>query len=76
MTQDNTADLDQATDLLEEARDVVESAFYRVRDEELDADQLFEIRIALQDACDTIMLSTRHIERAQRAIEPGEAEPV
>jgi hypothetical protein len=74
MTQDNTADLDQASNMLEEARNTVESAFYRVRDEVLDADQLFEIRIALQDACDTIMLSTRHIERAQRAVEPGEPE--
>lgn len=65
-------DEDKATELLEEARDVVESAFYNMRDEVLDASKLFEMRIALQDACDTIMLATRHIERVQRRVEASE----
>jgi len=60
---------DRAVELLEEARNVVERHFFNLRDEDLSADQLFSMRIALQDACDTIMLATRHIERLQREAE-------
>jgi hypothetical protein len=65
-------DTDRATELLEQARNVVERHFYELRDEELDSTQLFEMRIALQDACDTIALATRHIERVQRSVEATE----
>ncbi len=64
--------LDTATTLVEEARNVIESKFYLLRDEELNSDQLFEMRIALRDACDTIMLATRHIEKLQREAEASE----
>lgn len=66
------SDTDRATEMLEEARNTVERHFYALRDEVLDSDQLFEMRIALQDACDTIMLATRHIERVQRSVEATE----
>ena len=66
------SDTDRAVEMLEEARNVVERHFYNLRDEVLDSDQLFEMRIALQDACDTIMLATRHIERVQRSVEATE----
>ena len=66
------SDQDKATELLEEGRNVVEKYFYLLRDEELNSDQLFEMRIALQDACDTIRLATRHIERVQRSVEATE----
>jgi hypothetical protein len=61
-----------AIEMLEEARNVVERHFYELRDEVLDSDQLFTMRIALQDACDTIMLATRHIEKLQREVEATE----
>lgn len=63
---------DRAVEMLEEARNTVEKYFYLLRDEELDSDQLFEMRIALQDTCDTIMLATRHIEKLQREAEDRE----
>jgi hypothetical protein len=66
------SDTDRAVEMLEEARNVVERHFYELRDEELDSDALFVMRIALQDACDTIMLATRHIERVQRSQEAAE----
>ena len=66
------SDTDRAVEMLEEARNTVERHFYNLRDEVLDSDQLFEMRIALQDACDTIRLATRHIERVQRSVEATE----
>lgn len=66
------SDSDRATELLEEARNTVERHFLALRDEVLDSDQLFEMRIALQDACDTIRLATRHIESVQRSVEATE----
>lgn len=71
-TEQMAQDESTAIDMLEQARNVVERHFYELRDEELDSTQLFEMRIALQDACDTIMLATRHIERMQRAVEATE----
>jgi hypothetical protein len=71
-TEQMAQDESTAIDMLEQARNVVERHFYELRDEELNSDQLFEMRIALQDACDTIMLATRHIERMQRAVEATE----
>ena len=71
-TEQMAQDESTAIDMLEQARNVVERHFYELRDEELNSDQLFEMRIALQDACDTIMLATRHIERLQRAVEATE----
>jgi hypothetical protein len=68
------SDQDRATELLAEALAVVQSGYRQIADEVLDSDQLFEMRIALQDACDTIMLATRHIERVQRAVEATETE--
>ena len=65
---------DSATNLLENARGVVESYFYRLRDEVLTSDELFEMRIALQDATDTIALACRHIEQYQREVEATEAQ--
>ena len=61
-----------AIEMLEEARNVVERHFYELRDEVLDSDQLFTMRIALQDACDTILLATRHIQKLQREVEATE----
>jgi hypothetical protein len=63
---------DRATEMLEEARGVVETYFYRLRDEILTSDELFEMRIALQDATDTIGLACRHIEQVQREVEATE----
>ena len=65
---------DRATELLEEARGVVESYFYRLRDEELTSLELFEMRIALQDATDTIGEACRHIEQLQRTVEATECD--
>jgi hypothetical protein len=62
----------QALEMLEEVRNIVESKFYLLRDEVLDSDALFSMRIALRDACDTLMIATRHIERVQRAVEATE----
>jgi hypothetical protein len=62
----------QALEMLEEVRNIVESKFYLLRDEVLTAMQLFSMRIALRDACDTLMIATRHIERVQRAVEATE----
>ena len=66
------SDMDQATSMMEEARRVVESSYLQLLHEELDSDALFSMRIALQDACDTIGLATRHIERVQRTVEAAE----
>lgn len=63
---------DRATEMLAEARNTVEKYFYMLRDEVLDSDQLFEMRIALQDATDTISLACRHIEQVQREVEATE----
>lgn len=65
---------DRATEMLEEARNVVEKYFYLLRDEVLDSDQLFEMRIALQDATDTISIACRHIEAVQREVEATEGD--
>lgn len=65
---------DRATEMLEEARGVVETYFYRLRDEILTSDELFEMRIALQDATDTIGAACRHIEQYQREVEATEGE--
>jgi hypothetical protein len=65
---------DRATELLEEARNTLEKYFYLLRDEALDSDQLFEMRIALQDATDTIGLACRHIEQVQREVEATEGD--
>jgi hypothetical protein len=62
----------QALAMLEEVRNIVESKFYLLRDEVLDSDALFSMRITLRDACDTLMIATRHIERVQRAVEATE----
>ena len=70
--QNIMTDTDRATEILEQARNTVERHFLALRDEELNSDQLFEMRIALRDACDTIMLATRHIERVQRSVESRE----
>jgi hypothetical protein len=59
----------QAVELLAEAHAVVESSLRRLRDEILTADQLFEMRIALRDATDTIGIATRYIEVLQRHAE-------
>jgi hypothetical protein len=64
----------RALEMLEEVRNIVESKFYLLRDEELNSDQLFNMRITLRDACDTLMIATRHIERVQRAVEDTEPE--
>ena len=63
---------DRATEMLEEARNVVEKYFYLLRDEILTSDELFEMRIALQDATDTISIACRHIEQYQREVEATE----
>jgi predicted Zn-dependent protease len=63
-----------AIEFLEQAFNVIESNFRQLRDENLNSLQLFEMRIALQDACDTIMLATRHIECVQREVELTEPE--
>lgn len=65
---------DRATELLEEARNTLEKYFYLLRDEALDSDQLFEMRIALQDATDTISIACRHIEAVQREVEATEGD--
>lgn len=65
---------DRATEMLEEARGVVETYFYRLRDEVLTSDELFKMRIALQDATDTISIACRHIEQYQREVEAAEGE--
>ena len=59
----------QALQLLEQVRNQIESNFYQMRDELLTSDQLFTMRIELQDACDALMLATRHIERVAQARE-------
>jgi len=72
MSQDKNSfyleDENRAVEELEHARDVVERHFYQLRDEALNSDQLWKMRVDLQDACDNIMLATRHIERMQRYI--------
>ena len=62
----------EAVALLDEAYGVVESSFRRLRDEVLDSDELFEMRIALRDATDTISMATRYIEILQRHAEVTE----
>ena len=68
------SDEDRALEMLEEVRNIVESKFYMLRDDVLDSDALFSMRIALRDACDTLMIATRHIERVQREVEATEPE--
>jgi hypothetical protein len=74
MSDTHTQEHDEARalEMLEEVRNIVESKFYLLRDEVLDSDALFSMRIALRDACDTLMIATRHIERVQRAVEATE----
>ena len=60
---------DNATHLLEQAFAVVEGSFYNLRDEALNAEQLFDMRIRLQDATDTINEACRYIEQLQRRAE-------
>lgn len=81
MTQLNLAEqiaydkqADTATHLLEQALAVVESSFYNLRDEVLTAEQLFDMRIRLQDTADTIAVACRYIEQLQRAVETEPAE--
>jgi hypothetical protein len=57
-----------AVEKLWHAREVVERHWYELDNEALSSHQLFKMRIELRDACDTIMLATRHIERMQRYI--------
>ncbi|CAB4151397.1 hypothetical protein UFOVP592_14 [uncultured Caudovirales phage] len=63
---------EKAIELLDDAHGVVESSFRRLRDEVLNSDELFEMRIALQDATDTINIATRYIEVLQRHAEVTE----
>jgi hypothetical protein len=62
----------EAVALLDEAYGVVESSFRRLRDEVLNSDELFEMRIALQDATGTIRMATINIEILQRHAEVTE----
>jgi len=62
-------DEERAIEMLEQARNVIERHYYLLRDEVLTSDQLFEMRIDLQDMTDTVGLACRHIERLQRAVE-------
>lgn len=61
-----------ATDMLEHIRDKVEGYFYNLRDEELTSDDLFEMRISLQDMADDIAIACKHIEQYQREVEATE----
>jgi len=61
-------DENRAVEELEHARNVVERHFYQLRDEALNSQQLWKMRVDLRDACDTIMQATRLIERMQRYI--------
>jgi len=63
-----------ATQVLEQALAVVEGSFYSLRDEVLTAEQLFDMRIRLQDTTDAIREACRYIERAQRLVETDSAE--
>jgi branched-subunit amino acid aminotransferase/4-amino-4-deoxychorismate lyase len=72
MTADVNTHEDTAVVLLEQARNTVEAHLHQLRDEVLDSTQLFEMRIALQDACDVIREATQHIERVQRSVEATE----
>ena len=63
---------EKAVELLADAHAVVESNLRRLRDEVLNSDELFEMRIALQDATDTISQATRYIEVLQRHAEVTE----
>ena len=62
----------EAVALLADAHAVVESNLRRLQDEVLNSDELFEMRIALQDATDTISMATRYIEILQRHAEVTE----
>jgi hypothetical protein len=62
----------EAVALLADAHSVVESNFRRLQDEVLNSDELFEMRIALRDAMDTISMATRYIEILQRHAEVTE----
>jgi hypothetical protein len=68
-TEQTTQHADYATAVLEQVLAVVEGSFYNLRDDVLNADQLFEMRIRLQDAADEIAEACRHIELVQRAVE-------
>jgi len=70
-TQQNA---DYATLVLEQALAVVEGSFYQLRDEVLDSDQLFEMRIRLADTADAIAVACKHIEALQRAVDLESAE--
>lgn len=69
-----TKHIDIATNLLEQATAVVEGSFYRLRDEVLTADQLFEMRIRLGDIEDILEEACKHIEHMQRQVETEPAE--
>jgi hypothetical protein len=60
---------DYSTHLLEQALAVVEGSFYQLRDEELNAEALFQIRVRLLDTVDTIGQACRYIEALQRQLE-------
>jgi hypothetical protein len=64
-----TQNADYATQVLEQALAVVEGSFYQLRDDELNADKLFQMRVRLLDTADAIAVACRHIEAQQRQLE-------
>ena len=68
-TEQTTQHADIATHLLEQALAVVEGSFYNLRDDILNAEQLFEMRIRLGDMADVLEEACHYIERLQRAVE-------
>ena len=70
----NTQHNDNATHLLEQVLAVVEGSFYKLRDEILNADQLFDMRVRLQDAGDAIAVACRDIEALQRQLDTESTE--
>ena len=69
-----TQNTDYATQVLEQALAVVECSFYSLRDEVLTAEQLFDMRVRLQDTADAIQVACKYIEQAQRLVETESAE--
>jgi hypothetical protein len=68
-TEQTTQHADYATAVLEQVLAVVEGSFYNLRDDVLNADQLFEMRIRLQDSADAIAEACQYIARLQQAVE-------
>ena len=60
--------------ILEQVLAVVEGSFYNLRDDVLNAEQLFEMRIRLQDSADAIAEACQYIARLQQAVETESAE--